>query len=154
MESPGSRGSSGCSGGKSRSYLLLSLILLVWNTVASARFVLEGFPPSGPNPGAPQPSPGIPAEETIDDPGPVSARLGPLSLRQEYLLGKRVDINRATAEEISELPGISDVIAAAVVKERTRRSGFRSPRDLLSVPGIKERRLEKILPFLAEMENN
>jgi len=65
-----------------------------------------------------------------------------------------VDINRATAEEISELPGISDVIAAAVVKERTRRSGFRSPRDLLSVPGIKERRLEKILPFLAEMENN
>ena len=151
MESPGSPGNSGR---KNRGYLLLSLILLVWNTVASARFVLEGFPPSGPNPGASQPSPVVPAEETVHHPGPVSARLGPLSLRQEYLLGKRVDINRATAEEISELPGISDTIAAAVVTERTRRGGFRSPRGLLSVPGIKERRLEKILSFLAEMENN
>jgi len=63
-------------------------------------------------------------------------------------------MNQATAEEISELPGISDEVAAAVVAERTRRGGFRSPRDLLSVQGIKERRLEKILPFLAEMENN
>jgi competence protein ComEA len=77
-----------------------------------------------------------------------------LSLRQRYLLGKRVDINRATAEEISELPGISDPVAAAVVAERARRGGFRSHRELLSVPGIKESRLEKILPFLAEMENN
>jgi len=65
-----------------------------------------------------------------------------------------VDINRATAEEISELPGISDPVADAVVAERARRGGFRSHRELLSVPGIKERRLEKILPFLAEMENN
>ena len=65
-----------------------------------------------------------------------------------------MDMNRATAEEISELPGISDPVAAAVVAERIRRGGFRSHRDLLSVPGIKEKRLEKILPFLAEMENN
>jgi len=65
-----------------------------------------------------------------------------------------VDINRAPVEEIAELPGISDPVAAAVVAERARRGGFRRYRDLLSVPGIKERRLEKILPFLAEMENN
>jgi competence ComEA-like helix-hairpin-helix protein len=149
-----SPGSPGNSGGKSRAYLLLSLILLVWNTVASARLVFEDFSPSGPDPGASFPSAGIPSDNVFDQPGPVSARLGPLSLRQKYLLGKRMDINRATVEEISELPGISDKIAAAVVAERTRRGGFRSRRDLLSVPGIKERRLEKILPFLAEMENN
>ncbi|HEX9191423.1 MAG TPA: helix-hairpin-helix domain-containing protein [Candidatus Deferrimicrobiaceae bacterium] len=65
-----------------------------------------------------------------------------------------MDINQATAEEISELPGISDRMAAAVLAERARRGGFRRHRDLLSVPGIKERRLEKILPFLTEMENN
>jgi competence protein ComEA len=69
-------------------------------------------------------------------------------------LGKRVDINRATAAEISELPGISELVATAVVAERARKGGFRRHRDLLAVPGIKERRLEKILPFLAEMENN
>lgn len=154
MASPGSPGSSG---GKSRALLLLSLILLVWNTVSSARLVYEGssgFSPSGPDPGVFSPSSGIPSGNVFEHPGPVSARPGPLSLRQKYLLGKRVDINRATMEEISELPGISDGIAAAVVAERTRRDGFRSHRDLLNVPGIKERRLEKILPFLAEMENN
>jgi len=151
VESPGSPGSSG---GKSRAYLLLSLILLVWNTAASARFVFDGVPSSGPDPGASYPFPGNPADNLLAQLGPVSARLGPLSLRQRYLLGKRMDINRATAEEISELPGISNPVAAAVVAERARRGGFRSHRELLSVPGIKERRLEKILPFLAEMENN
>jgi len=65
-----------------------------------------------------------------------------------------MDINQATAQEISELPGVSDEVAAAVVAERDRRRGFRGHRDLLSVPGIKEKRLEKILPFLAEMANN
>jgi competence ComEA-like helix-hairpin-helix protein len=147
-------GSPGSSGGKNRAYLLLSLILLVWNTVASARLVFEGVPTSCPDPGASFPSFGNPADNVLAQPDPVSARRGPLSLRQKYLLGKRIDINLATAEEISELPGISDEVAAAVVAERNRRRGFRSHRDLLSVPGIKERRLEKILPFLAEMENN
>ena len=151
MASPGSPGSSG---GKSRAYLLLSLILLVWNTVASARIVFEGFSPTGSDPGAFSPSAGIPSDNVFAQTGPVSARLGPLSLRQKYLLGKRMDINRATVEEISELPGISDKIAAAVVEERNRLGGFRSPEDLLGVKGIKEKRLQKILPFLSKMANN
>jgi competence protein ComEA len=85
---------------------------------------------------------------------PVSAQRGPLTLRQKVLIGNRLDINRATTAEISELPGISDAVAASVVAERQRRGVFRSPRELLGVPGIKAKRLEKILPFLSEMENN
>ena len=83
-----------------------------------------------------------------------SPRSGPLTIRQKYLLGKRVDINKAPLEEISELPGISDKIAAAVVEERDRLGRFRSPEDLLGVRGIKEKRLQKILPFLVKMPNN
>jgi competence protein ComEA len=83
-----------------------------------------------------------------------SPRSGPLTIRQKYLLGKRVDINKASSAEISELPGISDRIAAAVVEERGRLGRFRSPGDLLGVKGIKEKRLQKILPFLAGMPNN
>jgi len=56
--------------------------------------------------------------------------------------------------EISELPGISDKVAAAVVEERNRLGQFRSPTDLLGVKGIKEKRLQKILPFLSKMPNN
>jgi competence protein ComEA len=85
---------------------------------------------------------------------PESPRSGPLTIRQKYLLGKRVDINKASLEEISELPGISDKVAAAVLEERERLGRFRSHEDLLGVTGIKEKRLQKILPFLAEMPNN
>ena len=56
--------------------------------------------------------------------------------------------------ELSELPGISDAIAAAVVEVRGRLGRFRSHGDLLGVRGIKEKRLQKILPFLANMPNN
>jgi competence protein ComEA len=83
-----------------------------------------------------------------------SPRSGPLTIRQKYLLGKRIDINKASRSEISELPGISDKVAAAVVEERDRLGRFRSPEDLLGVKGIKEKRLQKILPFLAKMPNN
>jgi competence ComEA-like helix-hairpin-helix protein len=147
-------GSPASSGRRPRAYLLISLILLVWNTAAAARHAFETafLPEPGPVAG-PAPTDGNP-DRSAPPSVQVSARRGPLSIRQKYLLGKRVDINHATEEEISELPGISDQVAAAVVAERSRRGGFRSPRDLLSVRGIKEKRLEKILPFLSEIENN
>jgi len=144
----------GSSDKKGRAYLLLSLILLIWNTAAAARHELAGVPPPEPVPVDRSSPSDIPSDCTIAPEARFSARRGPLSLRQKYLLGKRVDINTATAGEISELPGISVLVATSVVEERTRRGGFRSPRDLLSVRGIKEKRLEKILPFLAKMENN
>jgi competence ComEA-like helix-hairpin-helix protein len=87
-------------------------------------------------------------------PSTESPRRGPLTIRQKYLLGKRVDINKAPLAEISELPGISDKIAAAVIEERDRLGRFRSHEDLLGVRGIKEKRLQIILPFLEKMPNN
>jgi competence ComEA-like helix-hairpin-helix protein len=148
---PGSRESSG---GKRRAVLFLSLILLVWNVCATGQHVssvgrlhsMDG-------------TDGSPAlQSASDDETAVlpaeSPRSGPLTIRQKYLLGKRIDINKASIGEISELPGISDKVAAAVVEERDRLGRFRSPDDLLGVKGIKEKRLQKILPFLAKMPNN
>ena len=148
------RGSRESRGGKRRAVLLLSLILLVWNACATAhRAVKVGHLSSMDRAGG---SPVLPSAEgnetsvrSADNP-----RSGPLTIRQKYLLGKRVDINMASLLEISELPGISDGIAAAVVEERDRLGRFRSPGDLLGVKGIKSKRLRKILPFLAEMPNN
>ena len=148
------RGSRGSSGGKRRAVLLLSLILLVWNAAATAqRFVSGGFPSSIDGTGR---SPVFPC--ATDNEAPLrsaqSPRSGPQTIRQKYLLGKRVDINTASLQEIAELPGISDEVAAAVVEERGRIGRFRSPGDLLGVRGIKEKRLQKILPFLSGMQNN
>jgi len=142
------------SGGKRRAVLLLSLILLVWNACATVLHVASvPFLPStdrtARSPGLPSATGNGTALRSAESP-----RSGPLTIRQKYLLGKRVDINKASLREISELPGISDKVAAALVEERDRIGGFRSPEDLLGVKGIKEKRLQNILPFLSEMQNN
>src|SRR5512132_2438501 len=96
------------SGGKRRAVLLLSLILLVWNAWALAhRVASDGLLPSMDSAGAPPLVPSSSDDETASL-SAESPRSGPLTIRQKYLLGKRVDINRASLEEISELPGISD----------------------------------------------
>jgi competence ComEA-like helix-hairpin-helix protein len=77
-----------------------------------------------------------------------------LTVKQGYLLGKRVDINRAGVEEIEGLPGISRGVAESVVETRKRLGGFRRPEDLLKVRGIKGKLLKKILPFLVQFHNN
>ncbi|HEY6096562.1 MAG TPA: helix-hairpin-helix domain-containing protein [Candidatus Deferrimicrobium sp.] len=148
------QGSGGSSARKRRAVLLLSLILLVWNVFATARRLAPaGLLPSADGFSGPiiQPTASVagPAVDSAESP-----RSGPLTIRQKYLLGKRIDINKASLPELSELPGISDAIAAAVVRERERLGRFRSPRDLLGIKGIKEKRLQKILPFLSEMPNN
>ncbi|MFA6146720.1 MAG: helix-hairpin-helix domain-containing protein [bacterium] len=148
------QGSGNRNGGKRRAILLLSLILLVWNACASARHLASvGFPPFPDRVDLPPITPYSLGDETpvrsAESPGS-----GPLTILQKYLLGKRVDINRASLSEISELPGISDKVAAAVVEERDRLGRFQAPEDLLLVDGIKAKRLQKILPFLAKMPNN
>ena len=148
------RGGSGGSGGKLRAVLLLSLILLVWNLCATAQRVAPvGILPSmDGNDFSPVARSALDNETSSHS--AESPRSGSLTIRQKYLLGKRIDINKASIVEISELPGISDKIAAAVVEERNRLGRFRSPEDLLGVKGIKEKRLQKILPFLSKITNN
>jgi len=147
-------GGEGRSEGTRRAVLLLSLILLVWNIGATVRhgvFALSSLSASPPVRFPILP----PSRANGTGPHPFESPRGePLTIRQKYLIGKRIDINTASLAEISELPGIPDFVAAAVVKERERLGGFRSPGELLGVKGIKGKRLQKILPFLSQMPNN
>ncbi|NJD63417.1 MAG: helix-hairpin-helix domain-containing protein [Deltaproteobacteria bacterium] len=142
---------------RDKACLLVSLMVLVWNVGATGRRFLFSDPaPSilapeistAASPPAPPESP-MPATDCA-----ATAPAGKLTAKQRYLLGKRVDINEASAAEIGELPGISETVARAVVETRTRLGGFRRARDLLQVRGIKEKRLKKILPFLVKFHNN
>lgn len=53
--------------------------------------------------------------------------------------GGRVDLNRASATELEELPGIGPVLAGRIVAWRDEHGPFREPGDLREVPGIGER---------------
>ena len=120
--------------------LLLSLIVLVWNVGATGRHFL---------------SVASPHIARVTESGVDSASLvSQLTTKQKYLLGKRVDINKASLAEIEGLPGISTKVAESVVETRNRLGGFRCPEDLLQVKGIKEKRLKNILPFLVQFPNN
>jgi competence protein ComEA len=57
-----------------------------------------------------------------------------------------VDVNRATAAELTALPGIGPALAARIVASRETEGPFRTADDLLRVAGIGPAKLEAIRP--------
>jgi competence protein ComEA len=53
--------------------------------------------------------------------------------------GGLVNLNRATAPELEELPGVGPVLAERIIDHRETQGGFRSIADLQQVPGIGEK---------------
>lgn len=60
----------------------------------------------------------------------------------------RLDLNRATLEQLQALPGIGETLARRVVHRREVQGRFRSVDDLLGVKGIGRKRLEQLRPWL------
>jgi competence ComEA-like helix-hairpin-helix protein len=60
----------------------------------------------------------------------------------------RVDLNRATAQELESLPGIGAAKAAAILAERESSGGFESIDDLEAVRGIGPSLVEKLRPHV------
>jgi competence protein ComEA len=77
-------------------------------------------------------------EEMIDQP------VGEPSAAAEGTSASLIDLNTATSEQLTTLPGIGPVTAAAIVSYRERFGRFGSVDDLLRVSGIGPGRLEAI----------
>ncbi|HEY8394856.1 MAG TPA: ComEA family DNA-binding protein [Thermaerobacter sp.] len=60
----------------------------------------------------------------------------------------RVDINRASAAELEQLPGIGPALAERIVADREVNGPFRRPEDLTRVAGIGEKTLARLLPYI------
>ena len=73
--------------------------------------------------------------------------LGSLALASEPLEGV-VNINLASAEELTRLPGVGVARAGAIVALRKRRGGFRAIEELADVDGIGEALLSRIRPYV------
>ena len=55
-----------------------------------------------------------------------------------------INLNTATVEELSELDGIGEALAKAIVKHREENGGFSSLEEVLNVSGIGEKKLKSI----------
>lgn len=63
--------------------------------------------------------------------------------------GVRIDLNRASAEELQALSGIGPVLSARIVQERAKSGGFSGVDDLLRVRGITKELIGRLRPFLS-----
>src|SRR5262249_48904797 len=60
----------------------------------------------------------------------------------------KVNINTATAQQLTVLPGVGEKLAARIVEYRQKSGGFKSVSELMNVQGIGEKNLAKIQSYL------
>ncbi len=61
---------------------------------------------------------------------------------------EKVNINTASIESLSQIPGLSPKIGEAIAAYRDANGAFKSVSDLVNIEGIDAGMLEKIKPFL------
>jgi competence protein ComEA len=60
-----------------------------------------------------------------------------------------VNVNTASAEQLSLLPGVGDARAREIVAARQKQGGFKRVEDLLAIKGIGEASLAKLRPYVS-----
>ena len=63
-------------------------------------------------------------------------------------MGEKINVNEATAEELTAIPGIGEKLAQAIVAEREQSGPYLYPRDLLRVSGIGEESIQGLLDYI------
>jgi len=63
-------------------------------------------------------------------------------------ISRKLDINRATMEQLQTLPGIGTVLAQRMIDRRTKRGPFLTIDELRTVKGIGAKRLEQLRPLV------
>ena len=60
----------------------------------------------------------------------------------------KVNLNTATVEQLTTLPGVGPKLAARIVEQRQKEGGFKSTQELIKVRGIGEKNFQKIESYL------
>jgi competence protein ComEA len=60
----------------------------------------------------------------------------------------KVNINTASAEQLTVLPGVGPALAAKIVEHRQKAGSFKTTQELMNVRGIGEKNFAKIQSYL------
>jgi competence protein ComEA len=84
----------------------------------------------------------------VEDKGSYAYTHGEISSFHKITLGLPVSINTESEEGLTAVPGIGPSLAETIVKERTRRGGFKTLEELKSVYGIGEKKYKTITSYV------
>jgi competence protein ComEA len=88
-----------------------------------------------------------------DGKGIAHPRLGWMSVPNRLVLGVPVDVNLASAAELAQVPGISELLAERIVDQRNRLDGFSRLEDLRLVDGVGPVSLSRLRQYLTVSSN-
>ncbi len=60
----------------------------------------------------------------------------------------KVNVNTATVQQLAELPGVGEKLAARIVEYRQKSGAFKSVHEMVNVRGIGEKSLTRIEAYL------
>ena len=72
----------------------------------------------------------------------------PVVVAARDIAPERLDLNRASAEELAGLPALGLERARRIVAARRARGGFRSIEELVDVPGVGAKTVDRLRPHL------
>lgn len=64
----------------------------------------------------------------------------------------KININTASAEQLTTLPGVGPKLAARIVEYRQKSGAFKSVQELMNVRGLGEKNLKKLEPYLSAVD--
>jgi competence protein ComEA len=61
---------------------------------------------------------------------------------------QKININTATVQQLTLLPGVGEKLATRIVDYRQKSGGYKSAQELLNVRGIGEKNFQKLQPLV------
>jgi len=81
--------------------------------------------------------------------GNSNVAISEMDAAKKLSLGLRLDINRVTEKELMLISGIGEVTAKKIVELRAKLRRFRAIEQLMSIKGIKKKKLAKFRKYLS-----
>jgi competence protein ComEA len=83
-----------------------------------------------------------------ENPDEIRVKSGRMEAKKLLVFSIPLDLNRASLEDLSLIPGIGDALAKEIIALRQKKRPFRSIQELKEVKGMGHKKWEKVYPYV------